>query len=80
MSAERLVFATGEGALRRHNSTAQACGGLPDRLLHCGISAPSADGFMAEMGHKRAYPIAAEPELMSVVLKIATDWDGNALP
>jgi hypothetical protein len=23
--------------------------GLPDRVLHCGISAPSADGFMAEM-------------------------------
>jgi len=21
-----------------------------DRLLHCGISAPSGDGFMAEMG------------------------------
>jgi hypothetical protein len=29
--------------------------GLPDRVLHCGISAPSADGFMAEMGHKPAY-------------------------
>src|SRR6516225_8127177 len=26
--------------------------GRQDRLLHCGISAPSADGFMAEMGHK----------------------------
>ena len=29
--------------------------GLPHRMLHCGISAPSADGFMAEMGHKPAY-------------------------
>ena len=26
--------------------------GLPDTLLHCGISAPSDDGFMSEMGHK----------------------------
>jgi hypothetical protein len=24
--------------------------GLPDRLLHCGISAPFADEFMSEMG------------------------------
>jgi hypothetical protein len=39
-----------EGTLPRENSTAQARGGLPDRVLHCGISAPSADGFMAEMG------------------------------
>jgi hypothetical protein len=23
------------------------------RLLHCGISVPSADGFMAEMGHQQ---------------------------
>ena len=27
--------------------------GAADRLLHCGISAPSADGFMAEMGHEQ---------------------------
>jgi hypothetical protein len=26
--------------------------GEANRLLHCGISAPSAEGFMAEMGHK----------------------------
>src|SRR5215471_7422852 len=26
--------------------------GAADRLLHSGISAPSADGFMAEMGHQ----------------------------
>jgi hypothetical protein len=42
--------------------------------------APSAEGFMAEMGHKPAYPIAAEPELMSVVIEIATDWDGKLIP
>src|SRR6516162_7750706 len=29
-----------------------AAGRLLHGLLHCGISAPSADGFMAEMGHK----------------------------
>src|SRR5215470_8205273 len=27
--------------------------GAAGRLLHCGISAPSADRFMAEMGHKQ---------------------------
>jgi hypothetical protein len=45
-----------EGALSTQHSTAPACGpypweGLPNRLLHCGISVVSADGFMAEMGH-----------------------------
>ena len=29
--------------------------GRQDRLLHCGISAPSADGFMAEMGHQQKH-------------------------
>jgi hypothetical protein len=29
---------------------AESLWGLPYRLLHCGISAPSADGIMAEMG------------------------------
>jgi hypothetical protein len=31
------------------------------QTLHCGISAPSADGFMAEMGHKPAYLSPAGP-------------------
>src|SRR6516164_832534 len=35
------------------NSTAESLWGLPDRVLHCGMSAPSADGFMAEMGPGR---------------------------
>jgi hypothetical protein len=29
------------------------CEGLANRLLHCGISVASADGFMAEMGHQQ---------------------------
>ena len=39
-----------QGTLWRQNSP--SLWGLPDRLLHCGISVASADGFMAEMGHE----------------------------
>jgi hypothetical protein len=31
---------------------AQSLWGLPDGLLHCGISVTSAARFMAEMGHE----------------------------
>jgi hypothetical protein len=48
--------------LSRQNSP--SLWGLPYRLLHCGISALSADGFMAEMGHRvacsgRAYHVGS---------------------
>ena len=41
-----------QGILWTHNSP--SLWGLPDRLLHCGISAASAARFMAEMGHQPA--------------------------
>src|SRR6516165_3103065 len=40
-----------------------AAGRLLHRLLHCGISAPSADGFMAEMGHKHRISVLLGPPL-----------------
>jgi len=38
-----------------------------DSLLHCGISAPSAARFMAEMGHKPAYPSHRRADGMSAM-------------
>src|SRR6516162_2445171 len=47
---------------------------LLHRLLHCGISAPSADGFMAEMGHKHRISVLLGPAFMSEMAPIPTEF------
>jgi hypothetical protein len=37
----------------KKSTTGARLGGLPDRLLHCGISVASAAKFMADMGHEQ---------------------------
>jgi len=44
------------------------------RLLHCGISAPSGDGFMAEMGHKPANLSPRRAGGMSAIHAIVSDF------
>ena len=48
--------------------------GLPDRLLHCGISIAFAARFMAEMGQKQRISVLLRPAFMSEVSPIPTEF------
>ena len=67
-----MVGRPGQGTLWRQNSP--SLWGLPDRLLHCGISVASAARFMAEMGHKPAYLSPRRAGGMSAMPTIVSDF------
>jgi hypothetical protein len=70
-----LIWPSRAGELyRRTIARLQALWGLPDRLLHCGISVASAARFMAEMGHKPAYMSPRRADGMSVMPAIVSDF------